>query len=324
MSAGNRSSIVEALIAELQRRGVNIGVKDGMIWHDAVDARTIRLIDRHRGEIAEQLGNPRPESTDPAVDVPGPRLRRLGQCAHPEASLFLIPAAGSGPATYRGWADAVPANLEVMCVHLPGREDRFAEEPFTEVGPLAQLIAREVAGHLRDADRPFVLFGHSAGALIAYEVAWRLGDARPAQVVVAASPPPDQHMDLSQATEDELLGALREWGGTPEELLGNREFVAALLPRLRADLSVAKSCYRAWDETARLTAPVFAINGRDDASTGPGEAASWARWTTGDFSTRTFEGDHYFPIQQAGRVISAIVELLESGRRGEQLRERST
>ena len=85
--------------------------------------------------------------------------------------LFCFPPAGSGTVAYRAWAPLAAPGLEVNAVLLPGRETRFAEPPVDDMAALASQIADAIAPL---AGQPFALFGHSLGALLAYEVARRL------------------------------------------------------------------------------------------------------------------------------------------------------
>src|SRR6185369_9129448 len=70
------------------------------------------------------------------------------------------------------WATAVPPDIEVLGVQLPGRGSRFKEPLATELSPLLDALALEITRLGEDA--PFAFFGHSMGALIAFEVAREL------------------------------------------------------------------------------------------------------------------------------------------------------
>src|SRR6185295_11175567 len=85
--------------------------------------------------------------------------------------LFCFPYAGGGASAYRGWATALPSDLEVCPVQLPGRESRLREAPFTRPEPLIQTLADVLEPHL---DLPFVLFGHSMGGMISFELSREL------------------------------------------------------------------------------------------------------------------------------------------------------
>ncbi len=311
---GDRS-IVDGLLREAGRRGVRVSVEDGELRYQAeggpVDERTVRLLERHRGQLIRRLSADGP--TAPLQPGTRPRsvwLRPLGRSARPEAVLYLIPAAGSGPRTYGSWAADVPERLEVHCLQPPGREERFEEPGFVDVDPLADRIAEEVLGDLGERDVPFALFGHSAGGLVAYHVARRIDDPRLRLVAVAATPPPDLAGAPQDATDEELLEALRAWGGTAEELIGDGEAMAAFLPRLRADLAVVTSAYRPWAESDRLDVPVIAYEGSTDESTLPGDLAAWARWTRREFAWHTIPGGHYFPVTASRQLLDGLATAL--------------
>ena len=85
--------------------------------------------------------------------------------------LFCFPYAGGGASVYRGWASDLPDFVEVCPVQLPGREGRFREPAFTRLGPLVEALTESLRPCL---DRPFAFFGHSLGALVAFELSRRL------------------------------------------------------------------------------------------------------------------------------------------------------
>src|SRR5262249_15064603 len=107
----------------------------------------------------------------------------------PAASVRLIcfPSAGGGPAMFRPLARALPADIELLAVCLPGRESRLREPPAGHLVGLAGQLARELADTV---DGPYLMFGHSMGAMLAYEVCRWLqrtgGSPLPGAVTVSA------------------------------------------------------------------------------------------------------------------------------------------
>ncbi|MGA8518751.1 MAG: alpha/beta fold hydrolase, partial [Pseudonocardiaceae bacterium] len=85
--------------------------------------------------------------------------------------LICLPAAGGGASRYRDWPAHLPDGVEVVSVQLPGRENRFDEQPIDSMDQLVGSLLDGLAGNLI---APFALFGHSMGALIAFELARRL------------------------------------------------------------------------------------------------------------------------------------------------------
>src|SRR4051812_46136283 len=111
--------------------------------------------------------------------------------ARPEARLRLVvlPHAGGGPAVYREWVDHLPAGVEPVAVQRPGRALRWKEPAFRRIEPLLAALRPELEPLL---DRPVVLFGHSLGALIAFELAraWAAAGRPVGGLVVAGAAAP--------------------------------------------------------------------------------------------------------------------------------------
>src|SRR5688500_10299004 len=86
----------------------------------------------------------------------------------PQQRLFCFPYAGGGASIYRKWARNSPPAIEVCPVQLPARENRLLEPSYTQILQLVPELARELEPY---SDQPFAFFGHSMGALIAFELA---------------------------------------------------------------------------------------------------------------------------------------------------------
>ncbi|HEX3959415.1 MAG TPA: alpha/beta fold hydrolase [Trebonia sp.] len=231
-----------------------------------------------------------------------PWLRRLTDARH-ERIVIVLPAAGARAAMFRPWAQAIGARAELGVVTPPGREHRFAEPPFQHVDPIADAVAAEIVA----LDRRVTLFGHSAGALVALEVAGRVRGGGVDHVIVAAATPPDMaEANYALMNDAELIKALRAWGGTPSEVLDDPAMVELFLPGLRADLAVAHSC-RAARAHPILEIPVTALVGSSDRFATPDQAAGWSRFTTAPFAFATVNGGHFFPVTNSSEVVARVV-----------------
>src|SRR6059058_3650797 len=110
-------------------------------------------------------------------DVNGTWLRRFGPVLDSGVRLICFPHAGGSASAYVPLARALAPEVEVLAVQYPGRQDRRHEPPIEDVNRLADLAADVLP---TDSARPYALFGHSMGALVAYETALRLSqDERP-------------------------------------------------------------------------------------------------------------------------------------------------
>src|SRR5687767_5694217 len=184
---------------------------------------------------------------------PGPRVR-----------LFCFPYAGSGASVFAAWHSHMPAEIEISAVQLPGRETRLREKLVTHLPELVRILIEEV----EVPDEPFAFFGHSMGALVAFEMtlALRARHLRePIHLFVSGCRAPhmrERFATLYQRPDARLTAELRHLGGTPEEVFQNPELLQILLPIFRADLALCASYV--CRGIAPLDCPITAFGALDD------------------------------------------------------------
>lgn len=207
---------------------------------------------------------------------------------------------------FQPWHSLVGPGIEVVPVQLPGRGIRLAEPADHSIVRLRERLAEPIAQ--RAGDLPYVLFGHSMGALLAYELGLALQDGPrpPAAVVVSGTVPP--HVPRSTPAmhllpDEEFRDRLGALGGIPPELLAEKEWLDLFLPVLRADFEAAET-YRT---PSALSAGVrlIALGGADDPAASPAEVERWRELGT-DVTVRTFPGGHFFPFEQADQVLALV------------------
>jgi surfactin synthase thioesterase subunit len=224
--------------------------------------------------------------------------------------LICFHHAGGSPAAFREWPAALGGGVQLSAVHLPGRGRRFAESNATDFAALADAIASAVA---RDGVRP-LLYGHSMGALLAYEVAWRLcaGEGPlPLHLIVAGAVPPDQFSTggwPAVESDADLLRRLATLGGTPQAIIDNNDLMSIYLPILRADIALCASyCYC---PGPALPCPITALGSADDPEATLAALAGWGQYTTAGFTLRLFPGGHFFPATQLADVSQEITAIV--------------
>lgn len=214
----------------------------------------------------------------------------------PSASvrLYCLPYAGGSSAIFHRWGAELPAWIEVCAVELPGRGRRIAERAFLRVSEAAEALSRTLSEHI---DRPFAVFGHSMGGLIAFEalrMMQRQG-IRP-QVFFASATPAPQVPRLDPPTyrlpENELLQELRRLNGTPPEVLEDPELLTIMLPVVRADLELCQTYRHRAGEP--LQCPLVALGGLEDEEVGEEEIEAWRNQAGGSFRKVLLAGDHFF------------------------------
>ncbi|MEU6862292.1 thioesterase domain-containing protein [Streptomyces sp. NPDC046876] len=211
--------------------------------------------------------------------------------------IVCLPHAGGAASAYQGWARHLPAGTELLAVQYPGRQDRLAEPCIESMAELADAVAAVLAGL---PELPTAVFGHSMGALVAYETVVRLARNAPGAppvhlfVSATAAPAPSAERRSLPALDDESLVAFtRRQGGTDPEVFEIPELRELLLPSLRADVRLLTD-YRPAPQPVRLDVPLTAFGGDRDAGCPPGSLSTWAGLTTGAFTSRVFPGGHFW------------------------------
>jgi medium-chain acyl-[acyl-carrier-protein] hydrolase len=228
----------------------------------------------------------------------------------PDATLrlFCLSHAGGGASAFRGWAEMVPQEVELLAVQLPGRESRLREPCVTR---LADVVAGVLSGFERLLDRPFALFGHSLGALLAFETARRLikdGGPAPLHLFVSgrrAPHLPRQHAPIAHLERDPFIEQVtRRYGGIPPQILQEPELLDLLLPALRGDMVLLEAyTYRTGSP---LSCPITAYAGADDPEAGVDELTAWREHTVGAFNLRRFPGSHFFLQSSRGALLADV------------------
>ena len=195
-----------------------------------------------------------------------------------------------------------------MCpVQLPGRENRLCESPYTDIRPLAETLAGQIQLY---AQKPFALYGHSMGALLAFELArvlQRQNAPMPLTLFLAAhraahlSP---RRAPIYALPREELIRALHRMGGMQEEVAQDQELLDLLLPILRADLTLCDLYGFAPD--TQLDCPFQLYAGRDDMEVPPEDMESWSEHSTQSSSLRIFPGGHFF-LRSAGDALMQAI-----------------
>ncbi|MGW3230185.1 thioesterase II family protein [Kitasatospora sp. NPDC001095] len=224
--------------------------------------------------------------------------RWVRRWARPGARLRLIclPFAGGGASVYQRMAALLPPWVETLAIQLPGREDRSREDPPTDITTLTTACAIALRPY---TTKPYVLYGHCAGALLAHEIAHEMGrrfGTWPQRLIVAeqGAPqnPPPAH-PLHRLPDDRLLATVAERGGLPEAVARNTQLLEFLLPVLRSDFALWEN-YR-HTPRAPLPVPITTVRG-DNGTVTEDDLAGWAEQTSAGRTGLSVEGGHYFIV----------------------------
>ncbi|SCF35272.1 Surfactin synthase thioesterase subunit [Micromonospora matsumotoense] len=221
-------------------------------------------------------------------------LRRFHPAPDAAVRLLLCPHSGGSAGYFRALSGVLSPVVEAVAVQYPGRQDRRAEPLIDD---LRELAAR-VVDVLADEPGPVALFGHSMGALLAFELARRLehGGREVAGLFVSGARAPSLlgNEGLHLVDDAELLRVVRSLNGTDAELLDDEEIVQAALPLVRNDTRAVETYGYQGTTVPDLRCPIVALVGTEDPRVAVAEAEKWRDHTSGPFTLHTFPGGHFY------------------------------
>jgi len=228
--------------------------------------------------------------------------------------LFCFPHAGGAAASYIGWSRALEnQSIEVAAAQLPGRNGVASEPPCTDLDRLVGMFADAIAPL---ADRPYALFGHSLGALVAFELARALrqrDEPGPMHLFVSGAFAPQLPADSAPLRFIEgdtafLEAVAAKYGGVPRIVLEQADLRASVVPALRADLALTETyTYRS---APPLSCPISAYAGAADPIVSPERLAEWRHQTCAAFSCRLFDGQHFYLSRARDTLLADVTSRL--------------
>ncbi|MFJ7070362.1 thioesterase II family protein [Streptomyces sp. NPDC101115] len=221
-------------------------------------------------------------------------------------TLLLVHHAGGSAAAFAPFLRHLPADWRVLAVDLPGRLMAMGEGGCRST---AEAVAWLAPLTRRVLDGPYGVFGHSMGALVAYELARELSQDGPAPLWVGLSgaPAPGHRPDRAQRhlwSRERLTAFMRDLGGTPEEVLAIPDIVGPMVEALRGDLAVVDTYEEHPGPPLRV--PLSLFTGEDDPVAHPGLAAPWAGRTTAATARHSWPGGHFYLFDHAAAVCHSI------------------
>lgn len=226
--------------------------------------------------------------------------------------LFCFPFAGAGASVYSAWRD-LHSDIELIAAQLPGRENRFQEAPLRTIRAMVDGLAEAIRPY---AHEPYAFFGHSMGAIIAFELAGRFradGLRGPSHLFASARPAPHcpyRLRPIHNVPDDEFLEQIRRrWGnGIPPAILQDPEFLELFVPVLKADVAAIETYTHSRD--GHLDCPITAFGGDEDQSVSRDDLCAWRLYTSGPFRQVMLPGGHFFLREQQHAVGQAVLEAM--------------
>lgn len=236
-------------------------------------------------------------------------LRHLGGPRDAPVHLICFPHAGGSASYFQRWVTALPAGMALFALQLPLREERINEAPISDIATLLQqLMVQLSAGSVPQR----ILFGHSMGATLAWELALRLQATGmpPHALCVSGQTPPDQNhqTDFHRRSDRALIEEVMRFSATPRELFEYPALREMVLAQLRHDYTLIER----WQPSTQavLQAPIHVFHGTQDSELTPAQAQGWSDFTGETFQLSQWPGDHFYLNQHWRAVLRQIAHSL--------------
>jgi len=224
--------------------------------------------------------------------------------------LICFSYAGGSATTYLLWKNHLPPQVELVVCQLPGRGVRLFEEPYENI----HLLVHELCIAMKKlCDKPFVLFGHSLGCKVAYELCIAMQQQHlplPVHFVASASAAPFYRRTkapIHALPDDSFIAAIAQLNGTSSQALNNPEIMSLYLPALRADFKMAETYLN--QSKYFLATQLTILGGVMDIVVTPSELMGWRQLFEKTASIEWLEGDHFF-INQSTKLLTYINHIL--------------
>lgn len=227
-------------------------------------------------------------------------------------NLFCFHHAGGAASHFSDWQRHLPATIQVNAIQLPGRDHRYGESFYNSV---SQIVDKLLTFEDVFREKPFVLFGHSLGAIIAFELTKTMqkkGLSPMALIVSGRSAPALAHLqEPIHHLPDELFikQLILRYGGLRSDVLQSAELMSLLLPRIRADVAMAESWK--YEKTLKINCPLFVFGGDNDVSVSEDDLSGWQLESENKIRIFRFSGDHFFIETDKIAVMSKIRQVFD-------------
>lgn len=223
-----------------------------------------------------------------------------------EMTLFCVPYAGGSAAIYNKWEKHIDARIKVVPIELAGKGTRFNEEIYNKIEDAVDDVYEIVK---RGIDKPYGLFGHSMGGIIAYELAHKIAKSNlpnPEYIFVSGIKPPHMWKDrktIHMLSDREFEKEIVDMGGTPTEIFENKELLELFLPIIRKDLRIVEQ--HIYIKKSPLNIETIVFYG-DEEKINDKEANQWHIHTSKECKIFKISGNHFFINDETEKVVDII------------------
>ncbi|MED1267240.1 thioesterase domain-containing protein [Bacillus mycoides] len=233
-----------------------------------------------------------------------------------KTKLFCFPHAGGSAFSYAKWKNYFNPYIEVVPIELAGRGYRIEESLYQSMEEAVNDVYTSIVKQIEHS--PYILYGHSMGSLIAYEVARKIQDSKnalPEFLVLSGRNHPNSKMKniRHNLSNEQFKREVIAMGGTPSGVLQSEELMGIFLPILRADFKIVEKYIH--DNNMQACDIDFLIfNGENDEFTTYNQVIKWEQYTSKTCTFHSFKGNHFFLNENIEEIANRIIRKLDSKR----------
>lgn len=224
--------------------------------------------------------------------------------------LIIFPHAGGTAQRYHKWATYFSDSpIEVVIIQYPGRAERLQQKPITSMTELIDQLYKAFQNYL---DKPFLTYGHSLGGLVSYELMSKLNKSNQQiarKMIISGKRAPHlkaSYQPVHKLTDSELIRVIREFNGTPSEILDAQDLLTLLLPCIRSDFMIDETYQH--KESPQLDVALLVLGGENDPLATLEELMPWRFYVSNDFKIKVYQGDHFFHFKNEKEILSNVIK----------------
>lgn len=236
---------------------------------------------------------------------------KLGSKPSTKYRIICITHSGAYASQYAVLQKYLPDDVECIIYERPGSGARIGEKFCPNWETLIQDAVKSIEMHL---DLPYIIFGHSLGGSIAFEVIKeleKLNKATSKYLAIgdreAPNYPPDR---MRHHLSDEDFGQmLINDYGMDENIVANSDIMELFLPVLKHDFQLADTYFAKYGQVAdKIKTNVVVFRPHESNDTLQSQL-DWQNFSIGNFKLVDVPGDHFFVLKQTEYFMKQLLQL---------------
>ncbi|MBP1998991.1 surfactin synthase thioesterase subunit [Paenibacillus shirakamiensis] len=226
--------------------------------------------------------------------------------------LVVLPHAGGNANFYRDLVHYLSSEIECIIIQYPGRQERLLEDMVNTIDDYADRVTQVLS--VMDGDKPTVLFGHSMGALIAYNMLNRHGHKLTSilSLIVSCHTPSTKKAsrEFNMDEDNSIIEYLKSIGGLDDIIFENKMMLDLIIPAVRNDLYAVRNF--SLTKAYKVAVPIYGIQASEDYGVKRSDMQKWSLLTEKEFELVEFPGNHFYMLDQWGKLADYLQRICNS------------